>query len=53
MLFKRKAKQPDGKPCPQCGSKITANVLDCPVCGLDLRESYRPEAEPVHAHSET
>jgi rRNA maturation protein Nop10 len=42
LFFKRKAKEPELKPCPQCGEQIAASALDCPSCGLDLREAYHP-----------
>ncbi len=42
MFFKRKAKEPELKPCPQCGEQIAAVALDCPSCGLNLREAYHP-----------
>ena len=45
LFFKRKAKEPELKPCPQCGAQIAASALDCPSCGLDLREAYHPAPE--------
>ena len=42
LFFKRKATEPELKPCPQCGARIAASALDCPSCGLDLREAYHP-----------
>jgi hypothetical protein len=45
LFFKRKAKEPERKPCPQCGEQISTTALDCPSCGLDLREAYRPAAD--------
>jgi hypothetical protein len=44
-FFKRKAKEPELRPCPRCGAMITRDALDCPSCGLDLREAYHPTAD--------
>ena len=45
MFFKHKAKEPELKLCPRCGEQIAAIALDCPACGLDLREAYHPAPE--------
>ena len=52
MFFKRKTKEPDLKPCPRCGANIGKTALDCPSCGLDLREAYHPEAEDIPSATE-
>jgi hypothetical protein len=49
MLFKRKAREPELKPCPQCGAMITHDALDCPSCGLDLREAYHSPTDDGRA----
>lgn len=45
-LFRRKPKEPEQKPCPQCNQLLERDALDCPMCGLDLRELYVPESGP-------
>jgi hypothetical protein len=45
MIFKRKAKQPEFRPCPRCQAMMSTDALDCPSCGLDLREAYHPPAD--------
>ena len=44
-LFRRK-KEPDRKPCPRCNQLLEPEALECPMCGLDLRELYVPESGP-------
>jgi uncharacterized paraquat-inducible protein A len=49
MIFKRKAKEPELRPCPRCHQMMPQEALDCPACGLDLREAYHPTAEAESA----
>lgn len=44
-LFKRKSTEPELRPCPRCNEMMDREALDCPHCGLDLREAYHPPAE--------
>ena len=44
-LFRRKPKEPEHKPCPRCNQLLEREALECPMCGLDLRELYVPTAE--------
>ena len=46
-LFKRKPKEQELKACPRCRDLIAADALDCPSCGLDLREAYDPPADEL------
>ena len=45
-LFKRKSSKPDLQPCPRCSQMLPRDALDCPMCGLDLRETYVAPASP-------
>jgi hypothetical protein len=48
-MFKRKSKQPELRACPRCDAMIAREELDCPACGLDLREAYHPTASALAA----
>jgi hypothetical protein len=37
-----KRDEPELKPCPRCSQLLDADALECPLCGLDLRETYQP-----------
>src|SRR3954447_25843157 len=45
-LFRRKPKEPEQQPCPRCTQLLDRNALECPMCGLDLRELYVPQSDP-------
>jgi hypothetical protein len=34
--------KPEPVPCPRCSQLLDADALECPLCGLDLREKYEP-----------
>jgi|tagenome__1003787_1003787.scaffolds.fasta_scaffold20953347_3 hypothetical protein len=46
-LFKRGAREPQQTTCPRCTQLIARDALECPMCGLDLRE--HDAASPVPA----
>lgn len=40
-LFKRKPDvEDDGFQCPRCGEQSPEGVLECAMCGRDLREAF-------------
>ena len=39
-LFRRKSSTDDLRPCPQCSQLLSRDALECPMCGLDLRELH-------------
>jgi rRNA maturation endonuclease Nob1 len=41
-LFRRKPKIEDMARCPRCTQLVDRDALECPMCGLDLRETYAP-----------
>src|SRR4051812_5372379 len=45
-LFRRKPKKPEQQLCPRCTQLLDRNALECPMCGLDLRELYVPQPDP-------
>jgi hypothetical protein len=45
-LFNRKKKpERDLRACPRCAQLVDQAADECPMCGWDLREAYRPAAE--------
>lgn len=55
-LFKRKSKSEMPATCPKCSQIVEADVIDCPMCGHDLRETYAEATgaqRPSGAETET
>jgi hypothetical protein len=38
--------KPELRPCPRCSQLLEGDTLECPLCGLDLRETHQPSAVP-------